>query len=153
MNRRQLRRIVKHYAVDTEPAWSPDGKTIVFTSDRGGSPQLYRISANAGKAKRISFEGDYNAAADFSPDGKLITLVHRRSGKYFIATLDLSNKQLTVLSKGSQDESPTFAPNGSMILYATNAGTQLAAVSIDGRVYQHLTVQADQVREPAWGPD
>ncbi len=150
LKNRQLRQIVKHYAVDTEPSWSPDGQNIVFTSDRGGGPQIYRISANGGKAKRISFEGSYNASADYSPDGKLIAMVHRRSGNYHIATLDVSNRQMTILSKGNQDESPTFAPNGSMILYATAAGTQLAAVSVDGRVHQRLTVKADEVREPAW---
>lgn len=150
MTSRQLRRIVKHYAVDTEPAWSPDGQTIAFTSDRGGSPQIYRVPAQGGKSKRVSFEGSYNASADFSPDGKQIAMVHRRSGKYHIATLDLSSKNLNILSKGNQDESPTFAPNGSMILYATAGGTQLAAASIDGRVHQRLTVPADEVREPAW---
>ncbi|HFD10928.1 MAG TPA: Tol-Pal system beta propeller repeat protein TolB [Crenotrichaceae bacterium] len=147
---RQLHRIVKHYAVDTEPAWSPDGQTLVFTSDRGGSPQIYRVSVNGGSAKRVSFQGGYNASADFSPDGKMISLVHRQSGKYHIATLDLSSKQLNVIGKGTQDESPTFAPNGSMVLYATNGGTQLAAVSVDGRVHQTLTINADEVREPAW---
>ena len=150
LNNQQLRQIVKHYAVDTEPTWSPDGQTLAFTSDRGGSPQIYSVSAQGGKAKRISFEGSYNASADFSPDGKQIAIVHRHSGKYQIATLNLTNKQLNILSKGNQDESPTFAPNGTMVLYATNGGKKLAAVSVDGRVHQGLTVDSDEVREPAW---
>ncbi len=146
----QLRQIVKHYAVDTEPAWSPDGQTIAFTSDRGGSPQIYSVSASGGKVRRITFEGSYNASPDFSPDGKLLAIVHRQSGRFHIATLSLADKQLNLLSKGGQDESPTFAPNSSMILYARAAGTQLAAVSVDGRVHQQLTVPAKAVREPAW---
>jgi TolB protein len=149
---KKLRRIVKHYAVDTEPTWSPDGETIAFTSDRGGSPQIYTVAAQGGRASRISFEGSYNAAADYSPDGKQIALVHRSGGQYHIATLELSSKNLTIISKGRQDESPTFAPNSSMILYATKAAGQgqLAAVSIDGRVHQRLSVEADEVRDPAW---
>ena len=152
MKSKTLLRIVKHYAVDTEPAWSPDGKTIAFTSDRGGSPQIYSVPAQGGRAKRISFEGSYNAAADYSPDGKHIALVHRSDGKYSIATLDLANNNLNILSKGRQDESPTFAPNSSMILYATKSAgqTELAAVSVDGRVHQRLSVEADEVRDPAW---
>lgn len=148
----KLQRIVKHYAVDTEPTWSPDGKTIAFTSDRGGSPQIYSVAAQGGRAKRISFEGSYNAAADFSPDGKHIALVHRSGGQYKIATLELANNNLNILSKGKQDESPTFAPNSSMILYATKSAGQalLAAVSKDGRVHQRLSVEADEVRDPAW---
>ncbi|MEE9344834.1 MAG: Tol-Pal system beta propeller repeat protein TolB [Methylococcales bacterium] len=149
---KKLKRIVKHYAVDTEPTWSPDGETIAFTSDRGGSPQIYTVAAQGGRASRISFEGSYNAAADYSPDGKKIALVHRSGGKYHIATLEMASKNLTILSKGKQDESPTFAPNSSMILYATKAAGQgqLAAVSIDGRVHQRLSVEADEVRDPAW---
>ena len=151
---KKLRRITRHWAIDTEPTWTPDGKTIVFTSDRGGQPQLYQVPATGGRAERLTFEGRYNAKADVSPDGKQVVMVHRDDGKYQIAVLDLETGNLRVLTDGSLDESPSFAPNGSMILYATSVGMRgvLAAVSVDGRVRQRLSVQEGDVREPAWSP-
>ncbi len=150
---RKLRRLTSSYAIDTEPAWSPDGKRLVFTSDRGGSPQIYAIPVQGGRPRRLTFEGSYNARAVFSPDGRHLALVHGGKG-YRIALLDLEDGLLTVLTSGPLDESPSFAPNGSMILYATqNQGRgQLAAVSVDGRVHQRLKTEVGDVREPAWSP-
>ena len=149
-----LKRLTFGASIDTEPVWSPDGQTIVFTSDRGGSPQLYRMSAQGGRAQRITFEGNYNASADFAPDGKTLAMVHGESGKYRIATQDLDTGLLRVLSDGNLDESPSFAPNGSMIIYATEAGHRgvLAAVSSDGRFRQRFSLQQGNVREPVWSP-
>ncbi len=154
LNRRTLRRLTNHYAIDTEPAWAPDGRSIVFTSDRGGKPQIYRIPSGGGKARRITFEGSYNARASFSPDGKLLTMVTREGRAYRIGVLDLKIGALQVLSNGKLDESPSFAPNGSMIIYATkNHGKgELAAISVDGRVHQRLALQEGDVREPVWSP-
>ncbi|MCU7849785.1 MAG: Tol-Pal system beta propeller repeat protein TolB [Candidatus Thiodiazotropha sp. (ex Lucinoma kastoroae)] len=154
LNTRKLQAITRHYAIDTEPAWSPDGRSIVFTSDRGGKPQIYRVSAFGGKAQRVTFQNSYNARASFSPDGKVLALVTREEGKYRIAVQDLESGVMQVLSQGSLDESPSFAPNGSMIIYATKAGYRgvLAAVSVDGRVRQRLALQEGDVREPVWSP-
>ena len=151
---KKTRRLTRHWAIDTEPAWMPDGKSIIFTSDRGGRPQLYRVPAMGGKARRLTYEGSYNARAAVSPDGKKVAMIHRTNGKFRVAVLDLETGYLRVLTEGSLDESPSFAPNGSMILYATSSGTRgvLAAVSVDGRVRQRLTVQEGDVREPAWSP-
>ncbi len=151
---RKLKRLTFGAAIDTEPVWSPDSKSIVFTSDRGGSPQLYRMPSQGGRAQRITFEGNYNASADFTPDGKTLAMVHGESGSYRIATLDLDSGLLRVLSDGRLDESPSFAPNGSMIIYATEAGHRgvLAAVSSDGRFRQRFSLQQGNVREPVWSP-
>jgi TolB protein len=151
---KKLQQLTHNYAIDTEPAWSPDGRSIVFTSDRGGKPQIYQIPSYGGKAKRLTFQNAYNARASFSPDGKLLTLVTREDGNYRIAVQDLETGIMQVLSRGNLDESPSFAPNGSMIIYASKAGHQgvLAAVSVDGRVRQRLALQEGDVREPVWSP-
>ncbi len=151
---RQLRRLTDNAAIDTEAAWAPDGKSLVFTSDRGGKPQIYRMSADGGKARRLTFEGEYNSRASFSPDGQRLAMVHGDRGLFRIALFDLDTGAMRVLTDGRLDESPSFAPNGAMIIYATTdaRGTALAAVSVDGRVRQRLSVQSGLVREPAWSP-
>jgi TolB protein len=148
------RRLTSSGGIDTEPAWSPDGQWIYFTSDRGGSPQIYRVATRGGDAQRVTFDGDYNATPRLSPDGKFLTFITRNSGRFQVAVQDLTSRQTTILTDSTRDESPSFAPNGRMILYATNTGGHgvLAAVSPDGRVKQRLSVQASDVREPAWGP-
>jgi TolB protein len=154
VNGGNLRRLTNNAAIDTEPTWMPDGKSLVFTSNRGGSPQLYRMPASGGAAQRLTFEGNYNAGADVSPDGSKIALVNGEGGRYRIAVFDLQTRRMRVLTDGSLDESPSFAPNGSMIIYATGAGNRevLAAVSVDGRFRQRFSLQAGNVREPAWSP-
>ena len=151
---RRFRRITRNDAIDTEPSWSPDGESLVFTSNRGGKPQIYRTVVTGGRPERITFEGDYNARAVHSPDGTKLALVHRDQGRYRIGVLDMENGALQVLTESNLDESPSFAPNGSMILYATIDGLSpvLAAVSLDGRMHQRLAVQTGGVREPAWSP-
>jgi len=152
---RRLRRMTNDPAIDTEPAWSPDGRFLAFTSDRGGRPQIYRVAADkGGRAERMTFEGSYNARPVFSPDGKKLALVHGEGGQYRIALLDLENGALQVLTDSSLDESPSFAPNSGMILYATRDGASsvLSAVSPDGRMRQRLAVKTGGVREPAWSP-
>ncbi|HTJ96493.1 MAG TPA: Tol-Pal system beta propeller repeat protein TolB [Rhodocyclaceae bacterium] len=147
-------RLASSAGIDTEPRFSPDGQYIYFTSDRGGSPQIYRIPAAGGDVQRVTFEGSYNTSARPSPDGKSMAYISRNSGRFQVALMDLNSKQTQILTDSAKDESPSFAPNGRMILYATEIGGRgvLAAVSSDGRVKQKLSVTAADVREPSWGP-
>jgi TolB protein len=147
-------RLTDSGGIDTQGAYSPDGQWIAFTSDRGGSPQVYRMPAGGGPAQRLTFEGTYNVGPRFSPDGKSIAYVHRDSGRFKIAVLDLGTNQWQTLTEGGLDDSPSFAPNGKMILYEASVGGRgnLAAVSWDGRVRQRLTSSAGDVQDPAWGP-
>jgi len=151
---KRLTRLTKNYAIDTEPAWSPDGRHIIFTSDRAGQPQIYRMDADGGDVTRLTFEGSYNARASYAPDGATLTLVSRNGGAYHIAILHLANNLLQVLTDTPLDESPSFAPNGRMVLYATEVrgGGVLASVSADGRVRQVFKFEQGDVREPAWSP-
>jgi len=149
-----LRRLTNSAGIDTEPVFSPDGQTLYFTSDRGGSPQIYRMAAVGGDAQRVTFEGGYNVSPRISRDGRSLAYISRNNGKYQVALLDLATRQVQLLTDSDRDESPSFAPNGRMILLATVIGGRgvLAAVSSDGRVKQRLSVAAGDVREPAWGP-
>lgn len=149
-----VRRLATSAGIDTEPAWSHDGQWIYFTSDRGGSPQIYRISTSGGSAQRVTFDGGYNVTPRPSADGRLLAFITRNGGRFQVAVQDLDSRQTTILTDSARDESPSFAPNGRMILYATESGGRgvLSAVSADGRVKQRLSVQAADVREPAWGP-
>ena len=149
-----LRRITSSTAIDTEPRYSPDGQWIYFTSDRGGSPQVYRMRPTGGQPQRVTFEGSYNVSPRPSPDGKMLAYISRNEGRFQVALLDLANRQVQILTDSDRDESPSFAPNGRMILLATVIGGRgvLSAVSSDGRVKQRLSATAGDVREPAWGP-
>ena len=144
----RLIRLTNNSAIDTEPVWLPDG-SMIFTSDRGGSPQLYRIGSGGGSAQRLTFQGDYNSRPTVSPDGRTVAMVHRRGGRFYIAALDLPTRQFRVLTSGGLDESPSFAPNGKMIVYSN--GQRLTAVSLDGTVKQDIRLRGNG-RDPVWAP-
>lgn len=153
---RALTQLTNQFAIDTEPTWSADGSRIYFTSDRGGRPQIYQVPSAGGSATRLSFQGTYNARATVSFDGKKIAMAQGSGNNYRIALMDssLGSARWSMLSPGSQDESPSFAPNAAMVLYAASEGSRgvLYAVSADARVRQRLVVSGGDVREPAWGP-
>jgi TolB protein len=150
---KKLTRVTTSPAIDTEPSWFPDGKRIAFTSDRGGGPQVYEVDAEGKGTRRLSFEGDWNARPVVAPDGRSIALITREDGQFRVGVLD-ARGALRVLTDGRLDESPSFAPNSSIILYATEHKGRgvLAAVSTDGRVRQRLALAEGDVREPAWSP-
>lgn len=154
MGNNKLQQLTFNRAIDTEPVWMPDGESLMFTSDRSGGPQIYRVPASGGRAERVTFEGKYNARPEVSPDGKQMAMVHNDGSGFRIAVLNFDDRTLRIVTEGPLDESPTFAPNGSMILYATGHRErgELAAVSADGQVRQRLRLQRGDVREPSWGP-
>ena len=142
------------FAIDTEPQWLSDGKSLIFTSNRGGGPQIYQVDVSTGKVKRLTFHGRYNARARPIPDGSGLVMVHQHKGNFHIARMDYNSGRISLLSDTNLDESPSIAANGSMVMYATKRGNQgvLAAVSIDGRIRFILPSQGEDVREPVWSP-
>ncbi len=152
---RQATPITRHFAIDTEPRWAPDGQSIYFTSDRSGKPQIYQVAPSGGEPTRVTFAGQYNASPSVvDANGIKLAMVQGSGNVYRIAVLDRATNQNTLVSPGSQDEAPSFAPNGSMLLYAASEGIRgvLYAASADGRVRQRLGLAEGDVREPAWGP-
>ena len=154
LSNRKLTRITQHYGIDTEPTWSVDGKSILFTSDRGGPPQIYQKELSSGWVERLTFEGDYNAKAHLTHDGRHLVMVHRNNGVFHIAVQDLKTGRLDILTETALDESPSIAPNGSIVIYATQIDSKevLAAVSLDGQVKFRLPSKQGNVREPSWSP-
>ena len=151
----ELRRVTRRpSAIDTEPSWGPDGRSLIFTSDRAGQPQIYRIDLDTSLPERLTFQGDYNARARLLPNGRHLVYVHRRGRVYHIAWQDLERDVVRVLTETALDESPSLAPNGMMMIYATQDRGRgiLAVVSVDSRVKYNLPSGLGDVREPAWSP-
>jgi TolB protein len=148
------RRLTFNDAIDTEPFFSADGAWIYFTSDRGGSPEIYRMPAAGGDAQRITFNGDYNISPRVSPDGRLLAYVSRRNDLFQVEVLDIELGQELTVTDTVRDEAPSFAPNGRLILYATEVGGRgiLALASTDGRARARITGPNGDIREPSWGP-
>lgn len=156
MGSRQMRRVTNHYAIDTEPFWGKDGQTLYFTSDRAGKPQIYKTNINSGAVERVTFVGNYNANPKLSADEKTLVMIHRQDGftVFKVAAQDLETNRLRILSDTSLDESPTVAPNGTMLIYATRQQGRgvLVLASTNGRVRLPLPTAQGEVREPSWSP-
>ncbi|WP_275546922.1 MULTISPECIES: Tol-Pal system beta propeller repeat protein TolB [unclassified Pseudomonas] len=156
MGSRQMRRITNHYAIDTEPFWGKDGQTLYFTSDRAGKPQIYKTNISSGAVERVTFVGNYNANPKLSADEKTLVMIHRQDGftVFKVAAQDLETNRLRILSDTSLDESPTVAPNGAMLIYATRQQGRgvLMLASTNGRVRLPLPTAQGEVREPSWSP-
>jgi TolB protein len=150
-----LTRITSDEAIDTEAEWSRDGQSLYFTSDRAGSAQVYQVAlAEPRRAERVSFTNGYNARPRVSPDGKELAIVTLDRGGYRIGVFELTSRNLRVLTSAQQDESPSFAPNGAMLIYATREQGRgaLAIISSDGAFQQRLSSEQGDVRDPAWSP-
>ncbi len=149
-----VRRLSANKSIDTEPNFSPDGQSLLFTSDQGGSAQIYRMSIAGGSAQRMTFGEGNNFSPRYSPDGKSFVFTHRAGGKFHITIQDFQTGQMQLLTEGGLEKRPSFAPNGKLVLFASEVRGRgiLATVSSDGRVKQHMFTQSGDAREPIWGP-
>ena len=153
---RQIQRVTNSGSIETEPFWGKDGQTLYFTSDRAGKPQIYKQSIYGGAAQRVTFTGNYNANPKLSADEKTLVMIHRQDGftNFKVAAQDLVTSRLRILSETSLDDSPTVAPNGTMLIYATRQQGRgvLMLVSTNGRVRLPIPTAQGDVREPSWSP-
>ena len=148
------RRLTQSSSIDTEPAFSPDGKYIYFVSDRGGAPQIYRMGAGGGNPERVTFTGNYNISPDISPDGRWLAYISRVGGAFKLQVMELAGGAVTQITDTSADESPSFAPNSRLIVYATQQQGReaLMTTTLDGKIKARLTGASGDIREPDWGP-
>lgn len=150
----QPTRLTQSNGIDTEPAFAADGKTIFFVSDRGGSPQIYKVPAAGGTAQRVTFSGNYNISPSVSPDGRWLAYISRVGGGFKLYVMDLSSGTAASVTDSADDESPSFAPNSRLIVYATKQGGReaLMTTTLDGKIKARLAGQGGEIREPDWGP-
>lgn len=148
------RRLTQSSGIDTEPVYSPDGKYIYFTSDRGGAPQIYRMPAGGGSPERVTFTGSYNVSPAVSPDGRWLAFISRINGQFKLHLMELATGTVTAITDTTADESPSFAPNSRLIVYATRQGGREALMTstLDGKIKARLAGQGGDIREPDWGP-
>ena len=148
------RRLVQSSSIDTEPAFSRDGKSIYFVSDRGGAPQIYRVGVGGGNPERVTFNGSYNISPAPSPDGRWLAYVSRVGGAFKLQVMELASGNVTSLTDTGSDESPSFAPNSRLIVYATQLQGReaLMTTTLDGKIKARLAGKGGDIREPDWGP-
>jgi TolB protein len=148
------RRLTRSDSIDTEPVFSADGAMLYFVSDRGGSPQIYRMPVTGGAVQRVTFTGNYNISPSLSPDGRWMAYISRISGQFKLHVMDLNAGTATAITSTTADESPSFAPNGRLILYATRVQGKeaLMTTTLDGQIKTTLAGSFMAIREPDWGP-
>lgn len=148
------RRLTQSSSIDTEPAYSPDGRLIYFVSDRGGAPQIYRMSPTGGSPERVTFTGSYNISPAVSPDGRWLAYVSRVGGAFKLHVMELASGTVTPITDTTADESPSFAPNSRLIVYATQQQGReaLMTTTLDGKIKAKLSGTGGDIREPDWGP-
>jgi len=148
------RRLTQSSSIDTEPAFSPDGKTIYFVSDRGGAPQIYRMSPTGSNIERVTFTGSYNISPALSPDGRWLAYISRVGGAFKLQVMELAGGSVAQITDTTADESPSFAPNSRLIVYATRQQDReaLMTTTLDGKIKARLAGASGDIREPDWGP-
>lgn len=148
------RRLMQTQGIDTEPMFAPDGRSIYFVSDRGGAPQIYRVPTSGGSAERVTFSGTYNISPAISPDGRWLAYVSRIGGAFKLQVMELATGAVNGITETSADESPSFAPNSRLIVYATQSQSReaLMTTTVDGKIKARLAGQDGDIREPSWGP-
>ncbi len=150
----EARRLMQSSGIDTEPVYSVDGRSIYFVSDRGGAPQIYKVASSGGSAERVTFTGNYSISPSLSPDGRWLAYISRTGGGFKLQVMDLASGAVQSVTDTTADESPSFAPNSRLIVYATQQQGReaLMTTTLDGKIKARLAGQGGDIREPGWGP-
>jgi TolB protein len=147
-------RLTDSPAIDTSPCYAPDGSKIVFNSDRGGSQQLYVMSADGGGAKRISFGSGKYGTPVWSPRGDLIAFTKIDGGSFFIGVMRPDGSGERLLTRDFLVEGPTWAPNGRVLMYfreGRGSGPRLFSIDLTGSNQREVKTPGD-ASDPAWSP-
>jgi TolB protein len=165
---RKLRRLTRHYSIDTSPSWSPDGGKIVFASDRSGSgfPQIYIMNSRDGDqdaVTRISFNSSHNDNPAWSPDGTKIAYTSKVGQHFQIKIYFLKDRKTVIFTNGNVDrEEPSWSPDGSFLIFqeTRNNRSHLAFKRVGGsKIHRFIPkkgegLMIDSIGEfhPAWSP-
>ena len=155
-----IRQLTNSRAIDTAPSYSPDGKRVVFESNRAGRQQIYTMTSNGKTVQRISYgEGRY-ATPVWSPRGDIIAFTKMHRGTFYIGVMNIDGTGERLLAEGFLVEGPTWAPNGRVLMYFkqepfTNEGDggEAALYRIDITGYnERRIITPSQASDPAWSP-
>lgn len=144
------RRLTTAKAIDTQPTWAPNGRQIAFTSARSGSPQIYQMDADGTNVRRLTFGGGFHDEATFSEDGMRIVCTTKVGAIFQIATIDIINGKRTVIPGPGSNESPTFAPDGSMIAFESSRSGPPQIFITDAAGTPHQLTHEGSNHSPAW---
>ncbi|MDQ6973982.1 MAG: Tol-Pal system beta propeller repeat protein TolB [Mariprofundaceae bacterium] len=152
IQQRTWRALTHNHALDTTPTWSPDGQWIAFASSRVGSPEIFRIPVAGGKAEQVSLEGKYNTSPVWSPKGDRIAFITKKEWSFALATARMDGTGLRYLATGDAIESPTWSPNGQMILYSAedHGVRRIYRVPSWGGTPVAITPAGQDASDPAW---
>lgn len=150
-----LERLTRRSSIDTVPSWSPDGKYLLFVSNRSGSIQIYQKDLETGDTFRMTFEGKYNTDPRWSRDSKKIAYASKVKGTFQIFTMNSYGEEIKQLTSGNESsEQPAWSPDGRQIVFTkTVKGVpKIFTMTADGLYQRRLTKSPPKVREgnPAW---
>lgn len=150
-------------AMNVEPAISPDGRKIAFSSDRSGKPMIYVMNVDGSGVRRLTFAGHYNSTPSWSPDGKKLAFAgfdrNKNNFDIFLVNVDGTGlERLTSAKKAngkwSNNEEPSFSPDGRHVMFISDrtGPRQIYMVNSDGSNERRITYDDLYYAKPKWGP-